>query len=188
MLGALVRASDRSPRSTRPTRTIHAVLRRMPSTVHIERSDRVFASPRRVRFVEMELSVPREAFPEAFARVRRTIAADGRPVPFPVECRWVAGDDADLSPAHGGDRAYLAVHLSPRSHDPTWFRAIATALDDLGVRPHWGKLHELDAAALAPRYPRWDAFQAARRRFDPDGTFANPHLDRVLGPITGGGA
>jgi L-gulono-1,4-lactone dehydrogenase len=178
--GAIVRASDHVPRAAR---AVHAVLRRTPPSTTTDRSDRVFASPRRVRFVEMEQSVPREAFPEAFRRIRRVYADLGRDVPFPVECRWVAGDDADLSPAHGGDRAYLAVHLSPRRHDLRFFAAVEAALADLDARPHWGKLHGLTAAELARRYPRWEAFQAVRHRFDPAGTFVNDHLDRVLGPV-----
>lgn len=180
LYGAMVRAVDVQPRSLA---ALHAVLRRLPASRYAERSDLVFASPRRVRFVEMELSVPRPAFGEALARLRARFTRDGRPLPFPVECRFVAGDDADLSPAHGGDRAYLAVHLSPRAHDPAWFAAVAADLDDLGARPHWGKLHPWGAADLAPRYPRWDAFQTVRERLDPTGTFTNPHLERVLGAV-----
>ena len=180
LYGAIIRASDHLPGATR---AIHAVLGVLPVTEHTERSDLVFASPRRVRFVEMEQSVPREAFPEAFARIRRIFEQRGRPEPFPVECRWVAEDDADLSPAHGGPRAYLAVHLTPRRHDPSFFAAVEAALAPLGARPHWGKLHGRTAADLAASYPRWAAFQEARRHLDPHGTFANDHLDRVLGPV-----
>jgi L-gulonolactone oxidase len=38
---------------------------------------------------------------------------------------------------------------------------------------------------LAERYPRWDDFQAMRRRIDPTGVFTNPYLERVLGPVGG---
>ena len=38
------------------------------------------------------------------------------------------------------------------------------------------------AATLESRYPDWDAFQAVRRRLDPDGVFANDYTERVLGP------
>jgi L-gulono-1,4-lactone dehydrogenase len=180
LYGAIVRLSDHAPAATR---AIHAVLGRLPASTYADRSDQVFASPRRVRFVEMEQSVPREAFLEAFARVRRVFTDRGRPEPFPVECRWVAGDDADLSPAHGGPRAYLAVHLSPRRHDAAFFAATEQVLRPLGARPHWGKLHGRTAGDLAPSYPRWTAFQEVRAALDPAGTFGNDHLDRVLGPV-----
>ena len=52
---------------------------------------------------------------------------------------------------------------------------------ELGGRPHWGKRSFLSAAELAPRYPRWDAFQAARAELDPDGRFANAWVRDVLG-------
>jgi L-gulono-1,4-lactone dehydrogenase len=180
LFGAVVRLTDHVPSAAR---VIPGVLARLPASTEVDRSHRVFASPRRVRFLEMEQSVPREALPEAFARVRRLFAERGRPEPFPVECRWVAGDDADLSPANGGPRAYLAVHLSPRRHDPGFLAAIEEALVPLGARPHWGKLHQRTAADLAGAYPRWRSFQQVRGELDPRGTFANDHLDRVLGPV-----
>lgn len=179
--GAAVRASERAPAATR---LLHAAVRRLPPSRYTEPSPRVFTSPRRVRFVEMELSVPRPQAGEAFGRARDTILADGRAVPVPVECRVVAGDDADLSPAHGDARVYLAFHLSPGAHDPAWFAAIADALEGLDVRPHWGKLHPYTADELAPRYPRWDAFQQVRAELDPHGTLTTPELARVLGPAS----
>ena len=50
-----------------------------------------------------------------------------------------------------------------------------------GGRPHWGKLHSRVAEELRDLYPEWDAFQALRRRWDPDGVFLNDYLRRVLG-------
>ena len=47
-------------------------------------------------------------------------------------------------------------------------------MDDYDGRPHWGKMHFQAAADLAPRYPRWDEFQALRARVDPDGRFSSP--------------
>ena len=48
-------------------------------------------------------------------------------------------------------------------------------------RPHWGKLHSLAAADLAPKYPRFGDFVALRDRLDPDRVFANAHLRKILG-------
>jgi len=50
-------------------------------------------------------------------------------------------------------------------------------------RPHWGKLHGLDAERLAPRYPRFDDARRVRARVDPEGRFANAYVDRVLGAV-----
>lgn len=54
------------------------------------------------------------------------------------------------------------------------------ALLPFGVRPHWGKVFEMDAAALMDAYPRLADFAALRERVDPEHTFGNAFLDRVL--------
>lgn len=157
----------------------------VPSTGRVEysdRSDRVFTSPRLVRFYEMEYAVPREALGEALDRVRRLVDRLGIQLSFPVEVRVAAADDVPLSTASGRDTGYVAVHTyRGTSHDP-YFAGVEAIMDDYGGRPHWGKLHWQTAATLAPRYPEWDRFLAVRDRLDPDRRFTNPYLDRVLGP------
>lgn len=145
------------------------------------RSDRVFCTPRRVRFVEMEYGLPREALPEALAALQRIV--DGLPfkVLFPVEVRFTAADDIWLSHGYGRDSAYIAVHQYVGTPYEPYFRAFEEVAAGLGGRPHWGKLHYRDAASLAPAYPRFGDFLAVRDRLDPDHRFANAHLDRVLG-------
>ena len=50
----------------------------------------IFASPRLVRFTEMEYALPREHTAEAVRRVLEMIPARGFHVPFPIEVRLVA--------------------------------------------------------------------------------------------------
>lgn len=150
----------------------------------VDRSDRVFATPRLVRVVEMEYSIPREAFPEAFERLRRLVAGLG-PITVPVEIRWTAGDDIPLSHASGRDSAYIAVHMYRGVPYDQYFQGVETIMAGHEGRPHWGKLHFQSAETLAPRYPRWDEFQAVRARMDPEGRFRNPYTDRVLGVPAG---
>ena len=57
-------------------------------------------------------------------------------------------------------------------------------LREHGGRPHWGKVHTLGAADLAPLYPRFEEFLALRDRLDPDRVFANDYLERVLRRLT----
>jgi L-gulono-1,4-lactone dehydrogenase len=169
----------------RPT-AIPRLMRMLPSTGpvdYVDRSDRVFTSPRTVRFYEMEYAVPREAGPEALNRVRDYVARSGLHLSFPVEVRFVAGDDIPLSPAFGRDTCYIAVHVYRGMQFQQYFAAVESIMDDYGGRPHWGKLHFQTADTLAPRYPEWQQFQAVRAELDPDGRFANDYLDRVLGPI-----
>jgi L-gulonolactone oxidase len=147
-----------------------------------DRSDRIFASPRLVRFIEMEYAIPRAALPDVLARTRAWIEETGFPVNFPMEVRVGAGDDALLSPAHERDSAYLAVHVYRGMRWEPLFRAVEAICDEHDGRPHWGKRHFQTAETLRPRYPMWDRFAEVRDRCDPDRVFANAHLDRVLGP------
>jgi L-gulono-1,4-lactone dehydrogenase len=156
------------------------------SSVRVDRSDRVFASPRLVRFTEMEYAIPRECTAEAVRRVLAVVPQRGFQVPFPIEVRLVAPDDAFLSPAHERPTGYVAVHMFRGMAWEPYFRAVEQIMDDYGGRPHWGKRHFQTAATLRPRYPRWDDFQAVRARLDPGGRFANAYADRVLGPVGAG--
>jgi L-gulonolactone oxidase len=142
---------------------------------------RVFTAPRRVVFRELEYAVPRAVLPAVLAEVRRWVDRSGERVPFPAEIRFAPADDIWLSTAHGRDSAYLAVHQYHRLPHERYFRAVAAIADAAGGRPHWGKLHWLDAGELAARYPRFADFRRLRTALDPDGRFANPYLDRVLG-------
>lgn len=144
-------------------------------------SHRVFATSRGVRFREMEYAVPREHLADAFRGMQRVVDENGWRVEFPVEVRLAAGDDLWMSTAHGRTTGYIAVHRYWRAPHEEYFAAVEEVMLDFGGRPHWGKLHTLDAAALRPRYPRFDDFTALRDRLDPDRLFRNPYLDRVLG-------
>jgi L-gulonolactone oxidase len=148
----------------------------------VDRSDRVFASERRVRFTEMEYGVPRENGPEAARRVVEWVRAKRYPVFFPIEMRVAAGDDALLSPSHDRDTTYIAVHQYRGMEWRPYFEAVEAIMDEYGGRPHWGKRHFQTAETLAPRYPRWDAFAAARDELDPGRVFGNEYAARVLGP------
>ena len=144
-------------------------------------SHEVFASQRRVRFVEMEYSIPRPACAEALGRIKRMIEERGFRVSFPVEVRFTAGDDATLSTAHGRESAYIAVHMFKGTPFEEYFREVEAIMADYSGRPHWGKMHFLDSEALADLYPKWDEFQTVRRTLDPAGVFANRYTERIFG-------
>jgi L-gulonolactone oxidase len=148
----------------------------------IDRSDRIFANERRDRFTEMEYGVPRESGPEAARRVIEWVRSNRYPVFFPIEMRVTAADDALLSPSYERDTAYIAVHQYRGMEWRPYFEAVEEIMNGFGGRPHWGKRHFQTAETLAPRYPRWAEFRAARDELDPDRAFANEYATRVLGP------
>jgi L-gulonolactone oxidase len=150
----------------------------------VERSASIFASPRLVRFTEMEYALPRGRTPEAVRRVMEMIESRGLAVPFPIEVRTAAPDDAFLSTAAGRETGYVAVHMFAGMHWRDYFERVEAIMTELDGRPHWGKRHFQTAATLRGRYPEWDRFQAVRARLDPTGVFTNAWTDRVLGPVS----
>ncbi|MDX6198616.1 MAG: L-gulono,4-lactone dehydrogenase [Actinomycetota bacterium] len=155
--------------------------RALTARTYIDAAPRVFTSPRRVRFYEMEYAVPRASLPDVFRELRGLPERLGLHVSFPVEVRVAPADDVTLSTASGRESAYIAVHMfKGTSYDP-YFREVEKLYQDVGGRPHWGKLHTLDASHLRERYPRFDEFVALRDTLDPERRFTNAYLDRVLG-------
>ena len=149
---------------------------------YADSSARVFTQRRTVRFTEMEYGLPAERLGSAFDALRRLIDDREWRISFPVEVRWAAADDRWLSTAHGRNTAYIAVHRYCREDPAEYFDAVEEIMLTHEGRPHWGKLHGLGTAALAPRYPRFADFLDLRNRMDPDRVFANGYLDHVLGP------
>jgi L-gulonolactone oxidase len=150
-----------------------------------DQSHRVFVSRRRVRFLEMEYAIARADAAAVLAELRRVHEANDWRAAFPVEVRIAAADDIPLSTASGRDSAYIAAHV-PAGTDPgPWFSALESIAGEVGGRPHWGKLHGLDAEVLRARYPRFGEFVTLRDRLDPGGVLSNAYLDRVLGRAGG---
>ncbi|CAM5613326.1 D-arabinono-1,4-lactone oxidase [Streptomyces narbonensis] len=142
---------------------------------------KVFTSPRRVRFLEMEYALPREAAVSALREVKEMVERSPLKVSFPVEVRTAPADDIVLSTASGRETAYIAVHLYKGTPHRAYFTAVERIMTAHGGRPHWGKIHTRDAAYFSEVYPRFAEFTALRDRLDPDRLFANDYLRRVLG-------
>ncbi|SMF76836.1 D-arabinono-1,4-lactone oxidase [Streptomyces sp. Amel2xC10] len=142
---------------------------------------KVFTSPRRVRFVEMEYAVPRAAVTETLRELRAAIERSGLRISFPVEVRTAPADDITLSTASGRDSAYIAVHMVKGTPFQAYFTAAERIFTAHEGRPHWGKVHTRDAEYFAGVYPRFGEFTALRDRLDPDRRFQNDYLRRVLG-------
>lgn len=148
-------------------------------------SHEVFVSSRTVRFREMEYGVPLADLPEVMAELMGLLRRRRWPVGFPLEVRTTAGDDLWLSMAHGGPRAFVAVHtVHANGRARGYFADLERVLVAAGGRPHWGKMHSLHAGQVAQRYPRMSDFLALRRELDPAGVFGNACTDRVLGLTT----
>ena len=141
----------------------------------------VFTSPRRVRFNECEYAVPRTQLAPVLHALRAWIDDHDERISFPVEVRVAAADDIWLSTAYRRDTAYIAVHHYYKIDHRRYFAAFESIVAEHQGRPHWGKLHNLEADQLRQLYPRFDDFRQIRDRLDPGRTFDNAYLRRVLG-------
>ncbi|TQF03209.1 FAD-binding protein [Kitasatospora acidiphila] len=142
---------------------------------------KVFTSPRKVRFIEMEYAVPRETAVPVLRELKRLVERSDWRISFPVEVRCAPADDLWLSTASGRDTVYIAVHLYRGTAERGYFTEVERLMTAHQGRPHWGKLHTRDAEYLAAVYPRFGDFTALRDRVDPERRFANAYLRRVLG-------
>jgi len=146
----------------------------------VGRAFEIFPSARNSRFNEMEYELPASRGPECLKEILETVKKSEVRTLFPLEYRYVAADDCWLSPMQGRATASISVH----QHHSVDYRPLFDLVEPIfwkyGGRPHWGKLHTLDAKRLAPLYPHWDDYQKVRARLDPKGRMLNEHLKKVL--------
>ena len=156
-------------------------LRILDDEVSVESSWKNYASERNVRFNEMEYHLPREHGLTALREIRQVLEKDFPEVFFPIEFRYVKGDDIWLSPFQGRDTCSIAVHRYFDEDFAPYFAAIEPIFRKYHGRPHWGKLNTLNRKELRALYPDWDRFAAVRRELDPQGRFLNTYLRSLFG-------
>ncbi|TDQ49562.1 D-arabinono-1,4-lactone oxidase [Actinorugispora endophytica] len=176
---AVNRIGLRFPRAIPAINQVSA--RALSAREYVDASHSVFASPRRVRFVEMEYAVPAEHLADVLREVRAVFDRGEHRVSFPIEVRFAPADDLWLSTAYGRETAYVAVHVYRGTPHEAYFADLEAVFTNVAGRPHWGKLHTRDLAYLETVYPRLGDALAVRERVDPRRLFANAYLDRVLG-------
>jgi len=147
----------------------------------VDASHSMLATVRAVRFNEMEWSLPAARGADALREIRALIARREFPLMFPLEYRWVRGDDLWLSPNHGRDSVHISVHQYRGMPFQRYFDAVQAICLNHGGRPHWGKVHSLKGRQLAALYPRWDDFLALRERMDPAGRYLSPYMRELFG-------
>lgn len=175
---ALCRAATRRPALTPGLNRFSS--RALSARSFTDRSYRVFASPRRVRFREMEYAVPIAAAAAVLADLRDMTDRSGVVTPFPMEVRFAAADNVWLSTAHGREVCYIAVHQYHRMDHTELFRLAEEIFLAADGRPHWGKMHTRTAEDLASVVEHFEDFVTVRDRLDPHRVFANAYTERVL--------
>ena len=151
------------------------------SREYINDSYKIFASPRLVRFYEMEHALPAAALAPAMREIVAMVEKKKYLLNFPVEVRFTAADDVPLSTSFGRASCYIAVHVFKGMDYQSFFADVESVLRTYDARPHWGKIHTREAAELHTLYPRFEEFISLRNRLDPQRVFANRYTDRIFG-------
>ncbi|MGH8505839.1 MAG: D-arabinono-1,4-lactone oxidase [Stenotrophobium sp.] len=151
-----------------------------------DQSFRVFANVRDQRFNEMEYEIPAEHGPACVREILKTVRERNLDSFFPLEYRYIKGDDIPLSMFNGRDTCAISVHQSYEMSYHQYFAQIEPIFWKYEGRPHWGKLHTLRHKQFAALYPRWKEFLDIRQSIDPEGKFLNGHLEETFGVKAGG--
>jgi xylitol oxidase len=132
--------------------------------------------------LQSEYLFPRRYAVDAIEAVR-SLADEIRPILQVSEIRAVAADRLWMSMNYGQDSIGIHFTWKPeRDAVEDMLVRLESALVPFEARPHWGKLFNADAAALAPRYERMSDFIRLVERLDPRGAFRNSWLKaHVLG-------
>ena len=154
--------------------------KRIADTQEIDTGHRVLSTKRSVRFNEMEYALPMDDGPKVIHEIKSWIEREGIAVHFPIEYRYVKGDDIPLSPCYGRDSVCISVHMFQGMPHEHYFEGCERIFRRYHGRPHWGKMHNLTAQDLAEIYPKWDEFRRVREEIDPKGVFMNAHLMEIL--------
>jgi L-gulonolactone oxidase len=165
------------------TRPVNRTAQRISFKPHvrIDRSDRIIRYAGSIpRHQEAEYAVSRERAASAIDELRRSVLAAGYRVNFPMEIRFVAADDIPMSPMSGRDCCFVGAYVGSRKWAGPYFDDLEAVMADHEGRPHWGKTFTRTAQQLRGLYPRYDEFDALRRRCDPEGVFRNTFVDRVF--------
>ena len=147
----------------------------------VGRSDLLLTVPMPPVHQESEYALPIEAAAEAVRRLAEVIERERINVDFVCELRFVAADDALLSPDQGRQSCRLGCYLARRRDVPRLFAAFEQEMLALGGRPHWGKLFSASPDTLRAAVPGLARFDELRRALDPKGMFANGYVRRIFG-------
>jgi xylitol oxidase len=132
--------------------------------------------------LQSEYLFPRRHAMEAIEAVR-SLADEIRPILQVSEIRAVAADRLWMSMNYGQDTVGIHFTWKPeRDAVEDMLVQVEAALVPFEARPHWGKLFNANAEAIAPLYERMPDFVRLVERLDPRGAFRNSWLKaRVLG-------
>jgi len=154
------------------------------SRAEFDLSYKVFCMDNLVQQYIHSCSIPLHNVHKAIHSIKKMLLEKKYTLHFPVQITFVSGDDIWLSPAYGGDRAFISlVMYKPAERDThsKCFSEFEQKMSSLGGRPHWGLFKEWDLSKCKSIYPKFDDFVKMREKLDPQKLFNNQYLQRIFG-------
>ncbi|MFJ5956648.1 D-arabinono-1,4-lactone oxidase [Paenarthrobacter sp. NPDC092416] len=165
------------------TVTDHAHLRRINK---VEGPARVVDDSRRVDrnyliyhgtftgpYFEFEYFIPADRALEVMTRLREIVTNENPEELYPIQPRWIKGDDAYLSPCYKQDSVGISISGNASTDYLAYLQKMDGVFQAYGGRPHWGKFHFFNRAKAQEVFPEFDKFNSIRREFDPNDIFLN---------------
>ncbi|XP_041366843.1 L-gulonolactone oxidase-like [Gigantopelta aegis] len=154
----------------------------------IDRSDHIFNFNCLFKQYVMEWAIPRDKTAVVLYDLKNWITANKFPAHFPVEVRFVKGDNLFLSPAYGQEACFINIIMyrpyNKFVKNEEYWEAFQKIVAQVGGRPHWAKDHKYKREHFEKLYPKFGEFCKIREKLDPNGMFLNANLDRVFGKGT----
>ncbi|XP_031572370.1 L-gulonolactone oxidase-like [Actinia tenebrosa] len=131
-----------------------------------------------------EWAVSRDKTAHVLRRLRDWTETSGIYVHFPVEVRFVKSDDIYLSPCYKKDMCFINIicyrpYGKDIPHDK-WWSFYENLMTSVGGVPHWAKAHNLTTSHFERLYPMFRKAREICIKLDPDGTFRNQYVNRVM--------
>ncbi|MGE8557090.1 MAG: D-arabinono-1,4-lactone oxidase [Acinetobacter sp.] len=149
-------------------------------TCYVDWSNQIFPTPRNTRFNEMEYQIPVELGLQCLDEVLAVLRKNKVPMFFPIEFRYVKGDDIWLSPFYQRDSVSISIHQFYKQDYHIIFDLVEPIFQKYQGRRHWGKLHSMSVASLRDLYPKWEDFMLLRQQLDPQQKWLNPYLKQLF--------
>src|SRR5699024_3419818 len=140
------------------------IARGVPTGKTVGQGYQMYATPRLVKFNEMEYSIPAEHMASALEDINDVIQKNNFNIHFTIASRNVNEDNLRLSQSYKRDTAYIAVHMYKGMAFEHIFQAIEEVFKKYEGRPHWGKLHTLEKDDLQKVYSKFNHFLELRKQ------------------------
>lgn len=124
-------------------------------------------------YFEFEYFVPADRALEVMTRLREIVTNENPEELYPIQPRWIKGDDAYLSPCYNQDSVGISISGNASTDYLAYLQKMDAVFQEYSGRPHWGKFHFFNRAKAREVFPEFDKFNSVRQQFDPNDIFLN---------------